>query len=278
MKNFTLTSFCNIAGIGSASGLFFQKGEVLVVSDNGGYLYGYDPETGFLKKTPLLDADVLENIPKKIKPDFEAMSEYDGKLYIFGSGSTENRNISITLDTITGSVINRTDLSSLYQNMREISGISTDDFNLEGALHNKSCWLFFQRGNGGSGKNGIFTVPGDLANGGGNIVFIEIALPRIGRVLTSFTDAILVNGAIYFLATAEDTESTYDDGEIVGSIVGQLDPETLQIIFSQQITDSHKFEGITLYEAAESETTFLLCEDNDTNYQESEIFKLTIDS
>jgi hypothetical protein len=33
-------------------------------------------------------------------------------------------------------------------------------------------------------------------------------------VYAGFTDAILVDNSIYFLATAEDTESTYDDGEV----------------------------------------------------------------
>jgi len=277
MKNYTLTSFCKIVGIGSASGLFFQKGKVFVVSDNGGYLYGYDIETEFLRKTPLLDSEVLENIPKKLKPDFEAMSEYDGKLHIFGSGSTENRNIMVEVENASGRVIRRNDLSALYNDMRKIAEISVDDFNLEGALHDGKSWLFFQRGNGGSGKNGIFTVSGGLANGDRDIRFREMELPNINRVMTSFTDAIMVNGTIYFLATAEDTQSTYDDGEIVGSIVGQIDPISLEIIFSQQITDKHKFEGITLYNSTESEITFLLCEDNDTNYRESEIFKLTVE-
>jgi hypothetical protein len=41
------------------------------------------------------------------------------------------------------------------------------------------------------------------------------------KVRSSFTDAILVDNSIYFLATAEDTESTYDDGEVLGSLIGR---------------------------------------------------------
>ncbi len=44
-----------------------------------------------------------------------------------------------------------------------------------------------------------------------------------------FTDAILVEDKIYFLATAEDTTSTYDDGEILGSIIGRMDSKTFKI-------------------------------------------------
>lgn len=276
MKNFTLELFCNIVGIGSASGLFFKNDNVYVVSDNAGYLYTYDVNSEFLKKTPLLDADILENIPKRIKPDFEAMSEHDGRLYLFGSGSTENRNLMVQVESSTGKILSSSSLSALYENMRKISGITVDDFNIEGALHNGKNWLFFQRGNGGSGKNGIFSITGDLPNGDGATTFHEMTLPKINGVMTSFTDAIAVGDEIYFLATAEDTQSTYDDGEVVGSLVGKLDPKTLEIIASQQITDTHKFEGITLYKSSAQDITFLLCEDNDTNYQESEIFKLTV--
>ena len=48
--------------------------------------------------------------------------------------------------------------------------------------------------------------------------FVTVKLPKISNVEFTFTDAILVDNFIYFLASAEDTISTYEDGEVLGSI------------------------------------------------------------
>jgi hypothetical protein len=48
------------------------------------------------------------------------------------------------------------------------------------------------------------------------------------------------------LATAEDTESTYDD-EVLGSLIGRINLKTMKIDFTQKISSTHKFEGLTLY-------------------------------
>jgi len=85
----------------------------------------------------------------------------------------------------------------------------------------------------------------------------------------------LVEDKIYFLATAEDTTSTYDDGDILGSLIGRMDSETLEIEFTQKISDTHKFEGLTLYKNSQTEIQFLICEDNDTHVLETNIYKLT---
>jgi hypothetical protein len=47
-------------------------------------------------------------------------------------------------------------------------------------------------------------------------------------VRTCFTDAVLVE-KIYFLATAY----AYDDGEILGSLIGRIDIETMKIDFTK---------------------------------------------
>ena len=78
------------------------------------------------------------------------------------------------------------------------------------------------------------------------------------------------------MATAEDTTSTYDDGEILGSILGRMDFKTLEIETTLKISDNHKFEGLTLYKKTEDKIEFLLCQDNDTMVLETEIFKLVL--
>jgi hypothetical protein len=81
---------------------------------------------------------------------------------------------------------------------------------------------------------------------------------------------------IYFLASAENSNSTYDDGEVLGSIIGRIDVKKMKIDFTQKISDTHKFEGLTLYKKSSNEIEFLLCEDNDTEVLEADVYKLVI--
>jgi DNA-dependent RNA polymerase auxiliary subunit epsilon len=86
----------------------------------------------------------------------------------------------------------------------------------------------------------------------------------------------LVDDRIYFLASAEKSASTYLDGEVTGTIVGRLSPETLNVEFTQKISDTIKFEGITLYKKTSDSLEFLLCEDSDSEQEESKIYKLSL--
>jgi hypothetical protein len=62
-------------------------------------------------------------------------------------------------------------------------------------------------------------------------------------VRTCFTDAVLVEGKIYFLATAENIASTYDDGEILGSLIGRIDIETMKIDFLKKLAPQINLKG-----------------------------------
>jgi hypothetical protein len=78
------------------------------------------------------------------------------------------------------------------------------------------------------------------------------------------------------LASAEDSQSTYLDGEVLGSSIGRINSETMKLKKVVTITDKHKFEGLTLYKNNPKTLEFLLCEDQDNEVMESQIFKLTL--
>jgi ABC-type antimicrobial peptide transport system permease subunit len=277
MQNFQLSEFLKISGVGAASGLVYTNNKLYIISDSSGFLYEYDlPAKNLVKHSIVKNAS--ENIQKKIKPDFEAITLKGKELHIFGSGSTENRNKQIIF-SIDNSQFKENDLSQLYQNIKNEARISDDDFNIEGALFFGQELYLFQRGNGANSKNGIIKIDYNINNNLNSNIKIEfqsIQLPKITHVETSFTDAVLVKNKIYFLAAAEDTTSTYEDGEVLGSIIGCIDCETFKIDFTHQITDIHKFEGLTLLDETNSEIIFLLCEDNDTDALESKIYKLIL--
>ncbi|WP_338407801.1 hypothetical protein [uncultured Flavobacterium sp.] len=269
MQDFTLELQFKITGIGSASGIIYKDNLLFIISDNGTFLYQYDIEKKKLAKIKLFE-NGQENIPKKDKYDFESICLKENKLYILGSGSTSKREKRISYNLQTKEVKEK-DITKLYQKLKNSAAIYDDDLNIEGSLFYNEKWCFFQRGNGANSKNGVF-----ISNQNDNIIFSAIKLPKIKHIETSFTDAILVEEKIYFLATAEDTTSTYNDGEILGSIIGRLDVQSMQIDFTHKITDTHKFEGLTLYNKTKDKIEFLLCEDNDTEALETNIYKLSL--
>lgn len=276
MEKFQLTLLFKIIGLGSASGLIYHDNTILAIGDNSSYLYEYQIQSDKLERHALAE-NAQENIAKQFKPDFEAITQYQDSLYIFGSGSTENRNVMVQLDAKTKTVIASNDLSNLYLAMQSFGEIKPEDFNLEGAIYNGETWFLFNRGNGKTNKNIVFTIDAKNLTNEFRILSNAFKLPKIKGIRTSFTDAILVDNKIYFLATAENTASTYDDGEVLGSLIGRIDVNKMKIDFTKKITDTQKFEGITLFKKSEKEIEFLLCEDNDTEILESNIFKLKLD-
>lgn len=278
MYSTRLDFFAEIDGIGSASGLFLHADLLYIIGDNSGYLNAYHLKTKQLHKIRVLfDAELnkLENIPKPLKPDFEILCQHGDKLYILGSGSTAKRNLMIEFDLRTQKIV-RKDLIDTYANLKTIAEIDDQNFNLEGAIFTGNEWLLFNRGNGIDSKNGIFKIEGTDLTKADRIKFNCFKLPNINHVESSFTDAALVNNEIFFIATAEDTKSTYTDGEILGSFVGSINLQTLKLSFSNKISDHHKFEGITLLSQSKHDTSFLLCEDRDTEELKTIIYKLVI--
>ena len=276
MDKLKLELLFQIIGIGSASGLIYKDNALWIIGDNSGFLYEYHIDSKDLNRYPLIE-NPSENILKKDKPDFEAITHFGEDLYIFGSGSTEKRNQMIQVNAVTKKIIASNDLADLYAVMQSFGKIKPEDFNLEGAIYDGKSWYLFNRGNGSSNKNVVFTIEGENLTDQFTILSNDYKLPKIKGVRTSFTDAILVDNAIYFLATAEDTKSTYEDGEVLGSIIGSIDLKTMKIKFTKKISDTHKFEGLTLYSQSSKKIEFLLCEDKDTDVLETDIYKLSID-
>jgi len=275
MEKFQLQLFLQIIGIGSASGLLYKDNSLFIIGDNSGFLYEYTLDPKELKRHALIE-NPSENILKKDKPDFEAIAYSGNTFYVFGSGSTENRTTMIEVDAKTKKISTTVDLFNLYNTMQSFGGINPEDFNIESAVFTDKNWFLFNRGNGISNKNTVFTVQGKDLRYEFSILSNDYELPKINGIPTSFTDAVVVGDKIYFLATAENTISTYLDGEVHGSLIGRLDIEKMEIDFTQKISDTHKFEGITLYKNYKSKIEFLLCEDNDSDVLQSDIYLLSL--
>jgi hypothetical protein len=271
MENFKLTNLFTIKGITAPSGLWYTQNVLFVISDSSHFLYQYDIAKKLLLKFPLVK-DAKENIEKAEKPDLESITQYRNQLIMLASGSTEKRNSMFTLD-LGSDVLQSQDLKILYQKLKSVGSFSDDQLNIEGAIYANQTMLLFQRGNSKNSQNGIFIIPNHQEDG---IRFVPISLPTLDDIETTFTDAILVGDTIYFLACAENTTSTYEDGEVLGTILGIMHAPTFEIIEVYLLSEHQKFEGITLYNETETEIEFLLCEDNDTQTLEATIYKLSL--
>ena len=270
MEKFQLQLFFQIIGIGSASGLLYHDDLLYLISDNSSFLYEYSMNENKLNKIALVE-NPSENIPKKEKPDFESITLERSRISILGSGSTENRKKIISY-SLKSKEIKVSDFTKPYDSLMKISGITRENLNIEGFIYSKNKVLLFQRGNGESSINGVFEIKSDNSE----IKFHKVQLPKLNNIEASFTDAILVGETIYFLASVENTTSTYDDGEILGTFLGKMKLTDFSIVETTLISNKNKFEGITLYKNTESNLEFLLCEDNDTDVLESKIYKLKI--
>ncbi|MFL9843703.1 DUF6929 family protein [Flavobacterium rhizosphaerae] len=280
MQKFTLEVLFHIIGISAASGLFYTNNALYITSDNSHILYEYHTDTQKLDKTALV-ADTytgpLENIPKKDKPDYEALAVHGNDMYLFGSGSTENRMLIGHVDYTTKKVYPNIEAIDLYMVMQDFAELAPEDFNIEAAVNDGDTWYLFNRGNGPKQQNIVYTLTGDISDTAFQIIYNEIKLPKINGTRPGFTDAVKVADKLYFIAAAEKTTSTYEDGTITGTLMGRIDIETMKVDFTIKISDTKKFEGITLYKDNRDSLEFLLCEDGDnSNANETDIFKLTV--
>jgi len=271
-----LQVFATIKGINAASGLFLKGDLLYIIGDNSSFLYEYHLKDKRLNHFPLLgNPSPLENIPKADKPDFESVALYENSLYVLGSGSTPKRNRMIEYRLDTRAVILH-DLTTLYAAMKSAHAIADEDLNIEGAIFTGSHWYLFNRGNGSGGKNGIFILKGADLSVAKNADFIGVKLPKENKVFVSFTDAILYENKIYFIAAAEDTTSTYNDGKILGSYIGNLDLVTLKLKTFKKIAEHQKFEGLAFLGKKGAQLEFLICEDSDAETARAIIYKVLL--
>jgi len=270
MEKIVLQAYCEIEGIGAASGLVYHANSIFIISDNSTFLYEYRLLEKRLRRIKLL-SDSQENLAKKDKADFESITLYNNKFYIHGSGSTVKRQLLVKYDLDTHET-QKKDVSKRYHKLSKSIGLSVNELNLEGCIIDADYYFYFQRGNGAQGRNGIFKYSKHTKE----VVFKAIVLPSIKGVEATFTDAVAVEDSIYFLAACEDTNSTYTDGVIYGTYLGCLERQTYTIQFIHLISNTQKFEGLALYSKSKNRLEFFLCEDNDTVATISTIYTASV--
>src|SRR5690606_41868903 len=145
MRKIVLDIFAKIVGIAAVSGITYSDSTIHLVSDLDSTINIYKNDA--LTMTPVIPADsvIYEdgvlNLPKKFKPDFEAIYENDSLIYVFGSGSKKTRNF--------GYIINKStleyeflDLTWLYDSLRDFADLDKKNFIIKGVINVRAEWIF----------------------------------------------------------------------------------------------------------------------------------------
>ncbi len=253
--------------ISAASGLVVHDSKIFVVSDDENFLgiYHFDTQAGqksVLFKEVLPDDKLLR---KKQKGDFEALVhlKHLKKFLVIPSGSTINRMRGALL-LENGSFAQEISFAPLY----EMLGEQIQEINIEGAIaFDDELWLF-QRGNGVENKNAlIFLNLADFLDDRPlHPRILDVSLGQLHQVPLSFTDATQAEHLILFLAVAEDSQSTYLDGTVVGSVLGLMN-QSGEILETMILDTPSKPEGLS-YNAAEK-CFYLVTDDDNPNHPAS---------
>lgn len=167
--------------------------------------------------------------------------------------------------------------------LRERMKAETKGLNVEGLFVRDGVVQFAQRGNSKKGRNGFFEMPleswlAGMKTGewmGGVLQFRAIEMGELGGVKLALTDAVSTEAGVFGLAAAEATDSAYDDGSVVGSVLVKIvDGKARTIgVFPPAL----KLEGLAVEKIeADGSMRLLLVDDADDPAKPSTLYRVVV--
>ncbi len=225
------------AHVRAASGICFAGDKLVVVQDDASFIAVFRPSEKAqhfaLPPGPGGRRRFEKRLGNKLdKLDLESAFAFDGRVFAVGSGSLPVRERVVAFDPRDHARTKVFDASALYAALHADLRFSGGALNIEGAavLGHELC--LFQRGNGEGESLAPAMATVDVQRfiswieGGGEVPVVtrvlRFDLGSIDGVRLGFTDACACDGAVYFLASAEGSPNTVDDGGVTGSCVGVL--------------------------------------------------------
>lgn len=226
----------------SASAMTATRDGFLVVGDDSPFLFRLDRHFGIVDKSLLKEYPVGTDgrIPKAIKPDFEAMTDFShrGRTFrlIIGSGSKAPRQLAMMLSADGTERIEK-NMAPFYTQLAAAAGFPAGTLvNLEGLAFSGGHFILMNRVN--SVSNVIFKVRKmELINylTGAKptvegIQTFHVTLPKIQgyEAGLSGADYVLESGLLFFTSSVEVTGDPINDGKILGSFIGCMELEDLK--------------------------------------------------
>ena len=265
--------------LSAASGIQIVEDKFFVVADDELFLASFPlintrqgVQVPALPGEKEMPADNL--LRKKVKPDWESLvfvpSEFVppyGALLLVPSGSMPTRQRAVLLPMDVKGVSDKPreiDLSGIYSELYK----DIKELNIEGAIIVGNELRLFQRGNGSLKENAIVTLKMQnfikYINKTGELRPKDvISAIQFHRSLSSvpvkgFSDAAsLSNGEMLFLASVENTVSTFADGEILGSFLGLMAKDG-KIKWMAPFALNLKAEGLAVNESKDGIQVFVV--------------------
>jgi hypothetical protein len=256
--------------VAAGSGLVYHNHHFYVVADDEASLACFpnlQAKKGHFIKLFEKTLPLEPKLRKKEKPDLESLVTLDEeRLLALPSGSKDNR-VWGAIYNLKTQLVTELDLEKSFRFLQK----NIQDLNIEGAVIRQETLLLFQRGNGATHANALVHLNlneflyGDIKQS----KIIPINLGKTQNTFYSFTDASIgPDDLIYFLAAAENSESTYDDGEFIGALIGALN-DKFEVVFSRELDVPGKPEGL----AFDEHGNFFIITDEDDIKKASILFK-----
>jgi hypothetical protein len=231
--------------IAAASGLVSLGDSFYVVSDDELSLVKFSLN-GTSEVIRIFEGTLPEEYKarKKQKPDFESLVVLpDQSILCIPSGSKPNRVRSAIV--YPDKKVKELSLQNIYGELLK----TFPELNIEGAVIYQEKIRLFQRGNGSLHQNAVIdlNLTDFLSDTYAHVKIIPVKIGTLNAINLSFTDASFSQGLFWFLAVAEDSESTYLDGEFAGATIGAMDLEG-NIHFQEELDIRHKPEGLVVRE------------------------------
>lgn len=227
-----------VINLPSGSGITKAGAHFYAIGDDAPYLYQLNNEFQIGAQFVLIDTAGYKGgkIPKKQKPDFEAL-EYLGLegILVLGSGSKSPQRDRIVLIDPTGvGAIETPNAAPFFDYLRNHPAMEGAALNIEAvALHQEILWV------GNRGKNLFFGFDAValIAALRANTQIpaaqvIALNLPSIAGIAAGLSGAVAMphQNKLIFTASVEGTDDTYNDGAILGSFVGVLDLDAQEVV------------------------------------------------
>lgn len=278
--NFTTEKSFSTSKIPSGSGIIKSNDKYYVIGDDSPYLFILDKNLNTIDQKELIDLKDLNGtrVKKSKKPDFEAFEKInDQEFVIFGSGSKLPERgifIRILLENDIIQNIKKYDITTFYQELKKHPNFKDSELNIEAAAYQKGILYLFNRI-----KNIVISINyQDLLayfekqKPFPEMVMTPFSLPKFNNIEGGFSGAICFEkeNKILFTASYENTNNAYDDGEILGSILGiivindgKLNPKITTCTIPNLETNL-KVESITIEEEISiQESKLVLITDDD---------------
>lgn len=249
--------------VAAASGLVIAGPRMFVVADDELFLgrfaaTGDEAGAALVALPGSLPLDPKDR--KKVKPDLESMTALPpstryphGALLALPSASRSNRVTGWVWGfDAAGELAGMAHPLDVGPLVASLAAIVPGERNLEGAAVVGDRLVWADRATGPGTRNTLFSIP--LATidsliarapaSPDGITASHVDLGSVSGVPLGLTDlATLGDGRLLFAAAAEGTDDSYNDGEIVGTAVGWIDP-TGKIGMIHQLDTTGKVEGI----------------------------------